>query len=190
MGVPYGIMRILALETNIEEIKRRLKSEGEQELLTTHYHGASFFFASIREFFYTILLFFIGVVAWYLHAPMEYVVSMLAAMWFFFVFFTLLKAFIDWQFDFIILTTDRLILVDQTSVIKSKVTPIHHENIASVSSETQFWDIFQFGKIVINLKEGEGGSRHVLRYVPNAEEVAAKISDMVTQYQRVNRTGE
>ena len=75
-------MRILALETDIEKIKKRFLCEGEKEVLTTHYHGASFLFASIREFFFTMLLFGIGVAAWFMNAPMGYTVAMLFVVWF------------------------------------------------------------------------------------------------------------
>lgn len=178
-------MHILALETNIDTLKKRLMSPGEKEVLTTYYHGASFFFASIKETFYTMLLFGIGIVAWELQAPMEYVVTILFGIWVIFVFFTLFRAFIDWCFDFVLITSDRTVLVDQTSFIRQRVLQIHHENIASVSSETQFLDIFRFGRIVIKLKEGEGENLR-LKYVPNSKEVASQISGEVTRYQRRN----
>jgi len=178
-------MRILALETDIEKIKCRfLRDSSEAEILTTRYHGLSLFFASVREIFMTILVFFIGVGAWYLNMPMGMVVTVLFVGWFFFVFFNLMKAWIDWCYDFIFVTTDRVILVDQTSVIRQKITPLHMENIASVTYETQFWDIFKFGIVDIRLKEGSGDEHRVLKYVPNSKEVATKISDVVTRYQR------
>ncbi len=178
-------MHILALETNIDTLKKRLMSPGEQEILTSYYHGASFFFASIKETFYTVLLFGIGIVAWELQAPMEYVVTILFGIWVIFVFFTLFRALIDWCFDFVLITSDRIVLVDQTSLIRQRVIQIHHENIASVSSETQFLDIFRFGRISIKLKEGEGENLR-LKYVPNSKEVASRISGEVTRYQRRN----
>ncbi|HLC75846.1 MAG TPA: hypothetical protein VJB82_01870 [Candidatus Peribacterales bacterium] len=176
-------MKFLALETDIGKIKKRFHCEGECEVMTIFYHGAAFFFVSLREFFYTILLFGIGVIAWIMQAPMEYIVIMLAATWFVFVFFTILRAFIDWWYDFIYVTTDRVVLVDQTTILRQRVMPIHHENIASVSSETQFWNIFPFGKVTIRLKEGEG--EHItLRYIPDSANVAAEVSQVVTRYQR------
>lgn len=179
-------MRILALETDIGKIKKRFLYEGEEEVLTTHYHGASFLFASIREFFFTILLFGIGVAAWFMNAPMGYTVTMLFVVWFMFVFISLVKAFIDWLFDFIFVTSEKVILVDQTSVIRHKIKPINLENIGGVTAQTQFGDVFRFGIVEINLKEGEGGKTIILRYVPDAREVASKISEVVTKYQRMH----
>lgn len=184
-------MRFLALETNIEKIKNRFVCKGEEdEILMTRYHGLSFLFASFRELFMTLLLFGVGVLAWWLQAPMTYAVSLLFGIWLVFVFYNLLKAWIDWRFDFLLVTTDKVIVVDQTSIIRCKVKPIHIENIGSVTSETQFADIFNCGIVQIDLKEGEGGDTISLRYVPNAKEVSTKISDVVMRYQKKGRAQE
>jgi hypothetical protein len=181
-------MRFFALETDVEKIKCRFVCQGEEnEVLTTRYHGLSFLFASIREFMITLLLFTVGIFAWWLDAPMGYTVMILFLIWFFFVFYNLLKAWIDWRFDFIFITTDKIVIVDQTSIFRQKVNPIHIENIGSVTAETQLWDIFNCGIVQINLKEGEGGHLVILRYVPHAKDVASKISDIVTRYQRKGR---
>lgn len=178
-------MRFLALETDLEKIKCRFICKGtEEEILMTRYHGLSFMFSSLRELFMTILLFIIGVVAWRFDAPMMYTVSILFIVWFIFVFYNLLKAWIDWRFDFLFVTTDKVVIVDQTSIIRQKINPIHIENVGSVTALTQFADIFNCGIVQINLKEGEGGDRITLRYVPNAKEVASQISAVVTRYQK------
>lgn len=177
-------MHIFALETDTEKLKTQCLSDGEEVVLMTYYHALSFLFASIREIVTTIALLIVGITAWYFGAPMLWVVSGLTIVWFAFVFFNLLKAWIDWRYDFILVTTDKLVLVDQTSIFHQKINPIHLENIGSIASETQFANIFGFGKIVVNLKEGEGGQSLTLTYVPNADQVAAKISKTVTYYQR------
>lgn len=177
-------MKIFALETDTEKLKRQCMSDGEQEVLMTYYHALSFLFASIREIFVTITIFLVGIAFWYFKAPMLWVTIILFFVWFFFVFFNLMKAWIDWRYDFILVTTDKLILVDQTSIFHQKINPIHLENIGSISAETQYMNLFGFGKIVVNLKEGEGGQSITLTFVPNADQVAAKISQTVTYYQR------
>ena len=177
-------MRIFALETDVEKVKNRFVSKGEKVVHVTHYHGASFFFASIREILVTMLLFVMGVIAWFMNAPMGLTVTALVVIWVFFVFISGFKAYIDWRYDLVIVTSDKIILVDQTSIFHQKVNPIHIENVGSVSSMTQFWDLFNFGIVEINLKEGEGGGKIKLRYVPEARDVAAHIADAVTHYQR------
>lgn len=177
-------MKILALETDTQKLKQQFISDGENEVLMTYYHALSFLFAIIKDIFVTITLFVTGVIAWQFSLPMGWVVGFLFIVWFLFVFFNVLKSWIDWRYDFILVTTDKLVLVDQTSIIRQKVNPIHLENIGSVSAETMYWDIFGFGKIVVALKEGEGGQNITLKFVPNAGQVAAKISQTVTYYQR------
>jgi len=177
-------MRILALETDAEKIKKQCLSEGEEVVLMTYYHALSFLFATLREIFITVTFFLIGVGLWYIDAPMVWVTGILFTLWFFFIFFNLMKAWIDWRYDFILVTTDKLVLVDQTSLIRQKINPIHLENIGSIASETQYWNLFGFGKVIVNLKEGEGGQFLRLSFVPNADQVASKISQTVTYYQR------
>ena len=177
-------MRIFALETDTQKLKKQFLSEGEQEVLMTYYHSLSFFFASLREMILTILLVAIGVVATMWSAPLGWTVGIIFLLWFVFVFFNLLKAYIDWAYDFILVTTDKIIFVDQTSIFRQEIKPLNLENVGGVSVKTQYWSIFPFGIVSVHLKEGLGGDRIVKSYVPHAQEVAAKISEVVTKYQR------
>lgn len=177
-------MHIFALETDVGKIKKQFLSEGEQEVLMTYYHGLSFFFASLREIATTIVLFAIGVVAVVWGAPLGWTVGVLFVFWFLFVFFNLLRAYIDWAYDFILVTTDKVIFMDQTSIFRHEITPINMESVGGVSTGTQFWNVFPFGTLTVHLKEGFGNERITKKYVPRAQEVAAKISEVVTKYQR------
>lgn len=183
-------MRIFALETDTEKLKKRFLSEGEQEVLMTYYHGLSFFFASVREMILTIFLVTAGVVAVMLNAPLGWTVSVLFLLWFVFVFFNLLRAYIDWAYDFILVTTDKIIFVDQTSIFRQEIKPLNLENVGGVSTKTQFWDIFPFGIVSVHLKEGLGGDKIIKKFIPRAQEVAAKISEVVTRYQRFDHQPE
>ena len=185
-------MQIFALQTDKNEIIRRFchDHDGECVVLMTHYHGLSFLFASIREIFLTIILLAIGIVAWIFGFPMAWTLGILALLWFVLVFFNVSKAYLDWYYDFIIVTTDKIILVDQTSIFHRDVMPIHIENIGGISSFTQFWNIFPFGGLCIHLKEGRGGKDITKKYIPRSQEVAGKISDVVTRYQRHQYKGE
>lgn len=183
-------MRIFALETDVEKIKHEFLSPGETEILTTYYHGLSCFFASIRQIITTILLVAIGIAAAYWGAPVGWIIGILFVFWFLFVFFSLLRAYIDWAFDFILVTTDKIIFVDQTSIFRRQIKPLNLESVAGVTTETQFWNIFPFGSVSIHLKEGLAGDRITRKYVPYAQEVAAKISEVVTKYQRYDHAPE
>ena len=185
-------MRILALQTDRDKLIKKFCHEhgGEQVVLMTYYHGLSFMFAIAREIILTVTLFAAGIAAWMFNLPMAWVTGILGGLWFVFVFFNVIKAYIDWYYDFILVTTDKVILVDQTSVFKQEVMPIHIENIGGVSTFTQFWNIFPFGGICVHLKEGRGGEDISKKYVPRAQEVASKISDTITRYQRHQYKGQ
>jgi len=177
-------MRFLALETNIDKIKSAYCHDGECEVLFTRYHGLSFFFAILREIIITITFFTLGIIGWIYNWPMGWLAWVLFLLWFVLVVFNVAKAYIDWMYDFIFVTTDKIILVDQTSVFRREIHPIHLENIGSISTETQLWGLFPLGKLQIRLKEGLGGDDLTLKFVPYAGKVASKISDVVTRYQR------
>lgn len=181
-------MHIFALETDTAKLKSKFIAEGEQEVLLTYYHGLSFFFASLRDVAITILLVGAGIVAVLFNAPLGWTVGILLLLWFAFVFFNLLKAYIDWAYDFILVTTDKIIFVDQTSIFRHEITPLNLESVGGVSTGTQFWNVFPFGTLTVHLKEGFGNERITKRYVPRAEEVAAKISEVVTKYQRYDHS--
>jgi hypothetical protein len=179
-------MKFLALETDINKIKQAYCHDGECEVHFTRYHGLSFFFAILREILITICLFALGIVGWVLDWPMGWLAWALFLFWLIFAFYNVIKAYIDWMYDFIFVTTDKIILVDQTSIFHREIHPIHLENVGSVSTETQLCGLFPFGKLCIRLKEGLGGDDLTLKFVPYAGKVASKISDVVTRYQREN----
>ena len=185
-------MRIFALQTDVNEIKRRFchEDKGECVVYMTYYHGLSFLFAIFREILITLVLLMLGVTGWYFGWPMAWTLGILFVTWVVFVLFNVVKAYIDWSYDFIMVTTDKVILVDQSSIFRQEIKPIHVENIGGISTETQFWDIFPFGRLTIHLKEGLGGDLVTLKYVPRARELASRISDVVTKYQRHGFTPE
>ncbi len=183
-------MRIFALETDTGKILRKFCHEGEQVLHETRYHGLSFFFAIMRDLGITILAFAGAAVAISYGLPVLWTLLIIFLLWFFFAFLNILKAYIDWVFDRIIITTDKIILIDQTSIFKHEIKPLHIENIGGISNRTQFWNVFPLGTLQIHLKEGMGGDDITLKYVPNAEEVASKMSDAITRYQRWKQVRE
>lgn len=181
-------MRILALDTDIEGVKRRFLSVGEQEILTAYRHGFFFFLQIILQLVLTIGLIAAGVAlnTWDIlpwDIPSWWIIGVLALLWILLAFPTILKAFLDWKFDFIFVTTDKVVLVDQSSLFHHRITPMNLENFASVTAASQFWNLFPFGALHFQLKEGIGEDI-TMKYIPNADEVAAKIADTVTLYQR------
>lgn len=179
-------MHILALNTDIEGVKQRFRSANEQEVLTAYRHGFFFFLSIIYQIFLTTGLIAAGIALASLEIlPLSLgtIGGLLFLLWLIFAFPTILKTFLDWKFDFIFVTTDKVVIVDQSSIFHHRITPMNLENFASVTAASQFWNLFPFGSIHFQLKEGTGEDI-TMKYIPNADEVAAKISDTVTQYQR------
>ncbi len=177
-------MQIFALETDIEKIKQRFLAHGEQEIFTVTPHVFSFLVAILRDiietaFFFAMALYFtqIGLLT-LLQATIFFVV-----IWIVFVFFSLVRAFIDWKYDFLFLTTDKLIIVDQMSLFRKSITPINLENLGDVVAQTQWLNLFSFGMIHFALKEGQG-PEVILRFIPHADTLVAQISQQITLYQR------
>ncbi len=177
-------MQIFALETNIGRVKEHFLAHGEAEIFTAHPHLVSFLWHIAWEFFVTIFLFAvciygfeIGILSW----PVALTVFILG--WFIFVFFGLIEAYIDWKYDFIFLTTDKLIIVDQMSLFRKSITPISLENLGDVVAETQWLNLFQFGIIRFALKEGHGPEVK-LRFMPKADRLVGQIAEQITLYQR------
>ena len=182
-------MRLFALDTAAtRKICQRYCIEGEAEILLTRYHWLSFFIRAFREFLITLVLLGMVYVAWFNNWPLAEIIGLAAALWVLFVLFRVIKAFIDWRYDFLLVTTDKIVLVDQTSVFSREEKPIHLENVGGIAASTRFWDIFPFGEITIHLKEGLGGDAVTIHFVPHAQEVAATIADVVTKYQRKGHT--
>lgn len=177
-------MRIFALETDVRKTKRNFLAPGETEIFLVNRHFMSFLVKIVWQAIVTIMLltFFsymgaIGVVS-----PLFATIAFLLG-WFAFVFFGLIHAYLDWKFDFLFLTTDKLVVLDQTSLFRKTITPINLENLGDVVSETQWLNLFSFGIIRFALKEGSGQEIR-LKYMPHADTLVSMISQQITLYQR------
>ena len=176
-------MKILALETNIDKLKARLRGTNEHELFCVRFHGFIFVVKCIRKFFVTLLIVLTAIGLGYMGVPLEWVIGVAIFSWLLFVFQGLLTSFIDWRYDILLLTTEKIVVVNQSSVIHQDVREMNLENVASVSAQTQFLDVFPFGKVCFDLKEGTG-QRFCLNYIPRAAEVTSKISQAMIDFQR------
>jgi len=176
-------MHIFALETDIGKLKARFLSEEEREICTVFFHGFRFFLTVLRLTLWTFLIAGIAMGIGFAGLPFPWVVLAAFIVWLVSVSRPLLRAYLDWCYDFILITTDKVIVVDQSSLFHQKVTPMNLENFASASAETQFWNLFPFGILHFNLKEGVGNGVN-LRYIPHAHDIASCISDAITTFQR------
>ncbi len=177
-------MQIFALETDLGKVKERFLARGENEIFTVHPHVISFIWHILWEIFVTIFL--LAVLSYsYEMGVLDFssAVFIFAIGWTVFVLFGLIEAYIDWKYDFIFLTTDKLIIVDQMSLFRKSITPISLENLGDVVAVTQWLNLFDFGIIRFSLKEGHG-PEVVLRFMPKADEIVGQIAEQITLYQR------
>lgn len=177
-------MQIFALQTNIEKIRKRFIDSEEEHVLLVHYHPLRFFLATAREIGIGILIILLAVFI-YENTP----ITLAWTLWptlillLVFVIVPVIRDYIDWRYDFLEITKDKVIIVDQTFIFKQRIKQINMENFASVEAETQLMNIFPFGRVRFSLKEGTGESMTV-SYVPSATEVADVIADAVSNFQR------
>jgi len=176
-------MKIFALETNIERAVKSFLSEGEQLLLVVRFHAAVFLFAVLRHLLLTLVLVGIATAAVLLSVPLWWAVGGFFLVWIFTVLIKVVTAYIDWKYDFLVVTNDKVVLVNQSSIFHVEVRQMHLENFASVTARTQFWNLFPFGIVCFDLKEGVGQSI-CLTYIPDAAQVASQITNAVRRFQR------
>jgi hypothetical protein len=176
-------MHIFALETNMEKAARAYLQEGEQELFIIRYHPFLFVVKALRQFLLTLLMVGVAAGLLYLEVPFVWIAIAFAVIWLIFVLPGLVKAFIDWRFDGVVVTNDNVIIIDQTSLFHNEVRQMHLENFASVNASTQFWNLFPFGKICFDLKEGVG-QKVCLSYIPQAQRIAFMLSNTIRAFQR------
>lgn len=177
-------MRILALETDFDRLKTRFLSSDEREIMTVHFHWFKFFGSFVWAGLFTAMLAVLA--AWMpiqFQLPTLPVVVAFLLLWLFFVFPRLMRAYIDWQYDCVVITTDKVVIVDQSSIFRQKITPINLENVSGVSTETQFWNVFHFGTLHLDLNES-AGAEHTLRFINRASHVAAAVTEALTNFQR------
>jgi hypothetical protein len=177
-------MRFFALETNLEKLKSSFASPGEQLLLTVPYSRFSFFFSILKLALFTIVLLAIGIGSnFYANLPLAWISGAFFIVWTLFVPFQLLKKYIHWKFSFLQLTSSKVVIVDQSTVFSRNITQMNLETFVSVRDETQWANMFPFGSLHFNFKEG-ASEEVVMKFIPHAEEVAEKIADVVAEFQR------
>jgi hypothetical protein len=183
-------MKIFALETNTQKLIGRLLTQDEEVILTVRFSAFLFIIRTLRQVLYTAVLFAVGAGLAYVELPAMIYLPVLLITWFIGVFLPWLTAFIDWRFDVLIVTTEEIVIVNQSSLFRVSIRQMNLENIASVASDSQFWNVFPFGRLLFDLKEGTGKSI-TLSYIPYAERVSSIISDAMVLFQRrkVTRVG-
>ncbi len=176
-------MKILALETNESKLKAQLISPMEQLLLCVHYSGFLFGVRLFKDILGTLVIIAIGIaITMFTDISLWFMIPILIVLWVIFVGSKLLRAWIDWKHDVLFVTTDKIIIVDQSSIWRIAIRQMNIENVATVTAESQFADVFPFGALCFDLKEGTGEKLR-LPYVPKARIVASQIANIVMDFQ-------
>ncbi len=179
------VMQIFALETNLQKVKQPFLAPGEREIFMARPHWVSFFIRAFRLLVLSAILGALVVAGYFVGLySIPVAVGIATALWIFFVFFRLFDAFINWRFDFLLLTSDELIIVDQTSIFRKSIRSVNLESIGDVVAETQWLNLFAFGIIRLTLKEDHTAPPVVLKFMPDAASLVSKIAEYTTIHQR------
>lgn len=180
-------MRLLALETDVAKITKQFTAEGEEALLTTTRHAYHFVNASAGVLLVTVILVAAGISAVLNGVTTTTVIAALLAPWLLFALYRLIDAVIGWRFYFLIVTTEKVVIVRHQFFFHQEISPIHLENIVSTRSELQFLGAGNCGILHLTLMEKkQGTSGEVLeRYLPKPAIIAGAIENaMVLKKQR------
>ncbi len=178
-------MHIFALETDDEKLKRELLMEGEEQIMSSGYHWVKFIGCFCWSIFITVVTIAALILSWDYSAPYifnPFSMSIIALLYLWYVFIPAVTSFVDYLYDHIMITNNRIIIIDQASIFTRDIRKMDLENIASVSVKTQWLNMFSFGRIVFDLKEGTGRSI-TLNYIPHADKVSSCISCCLRDYQ-------
>ncbi len=192
-------MRFLALQTDIEVLKKQNIPESEHEIMTVRRHAAPFvldFIWKTAAALTLVSVFGLVAVPFLGSVGSSTVVDGLLSSFFLFVLFVLLvlvyfyqiiKSYIAWRYNFLIITSDKIIIIDHHSFIHQDLTSIHLETITSSKFESQYFGLFRCGILHIHLQEREGqGSTRVVTVprIPAPDVVASAIEHAITLKQQ------
>ena len=176
-------MKLFALQTDEAKLIKSFLSADEEVVLTVKFSAFLFVMRTIKSLFLTLILVAMGVGIDLFDTPVLWTIVVLGIVWFFVVFLKWVTGFIDWRYDVLIITTEEIVFVDQSSLFRVEIRQMNLENIASVSSKSRFGNIFPFGELHFELKEGTGKTL-TLDFVPHADRVASVISNVMVTFER------
>lgn len=174
-------MRLFALHTDIERLKKEFIVEDEREILSTNMHFSAFFVPFLRATFFAAVIVPIALVVAWQGGALVLVGSVLIALWAIVYASMTFNAFVRWKYNVIFVTSEKVVFVRHRSIFSEKIDPTHLENISSTAVRSQFMGFVHCGTVLLNLKEREAATtRHVvMQYVPHPGRVAAAIENAI-----------
>jgi hypothetical protein len=172
-------MRILALETSIDAIKEKFVVEGEKVVQVTHRHFMAFvvhiWWQTLVTIAFTAILPLIAVgdVEYTSFYVLFFLGWLVVYAYFFF------AAYIQWKYNFLIVTTQKVVVVDQ-KLFYQEINPLRFSRISNTRVESQFGGFFHCGILHLNLMVPEKQGEYLELphpYLPRPEEIAAVIEN-------------
>lgn len=182
------LMRFLALETSIGKMKRQFIAQGEKELLVSTHHVFSFLFPAAGIFLLTCVVIVVYVTLLTLDSRVFLFLVPSLCFWILFCSYKMLKALIDWRYNYLFVTTEKVVVINHISFFHQNIHPIHIEDIKSIRTESQFFGVGHCGTLFISLEEKVQGSSDQVRisYLPKPDVIMGVIeSATVLKKQRV-----
>ena len=173
-------MQLFALQTDIDRLKARFLVAGEQEIFTVRRHIISFFLHLLRPLLATIVLIAIAVALYVWEILSVWPASVLLIVWLVTAARWIFNAFIDWKYDFLFLTTKKLVIVDQKSIVRNAVNSMNLEEISSVVAETQWLNLFSFGRLRITTRRAEGEVALIINFISHPDVLAGSIMGQIS----------
>lgn len=171
-------MRFLALEADLRKLKRQFIAEGEEELLATTRHAFTFILPMLWIVPLTAISIFAAATG--LGMGMDFLfVSVSLYSWFAVALVLAMRAFIEWRYNFIVVTTEKIVVVDHRFVFSQMIRPIPLENVATTHTGSQYLGIGNCGYVTLHLSEVESGTNTQVRLdrLPKPDVIAGVIEN-------------
>ncbi|MBI5794558.1 hypothetical protein HZA87_05795 [Candidatus Uhrbacteria bacterium] len=177
-------MRFFALQTDLGELKKQFMLQDEKEILVTNRHGIVFFVSLLKATAVTVAVWAVLVTAFIFAgtATLRLLIGVLAVVAAVYELYAILNAYIDWRYNILIITTEKIVIINQSYLFYQNVKPIHLNNVRSATCESQFFGIWRCGVLHINLQEMIDNTTKeiVLPYIPQPDFVVSAIEQAIS----------
>ncbi len=177
-------MRFFALQTDLGELKKQFILQNDQEILVTTRHGIVFFVSLLTATAVTVAVWAILATAFVFAgtATLRLLISVLVVVTAVYELYAILNAYIAWRYNILIVTTEKIVTINQSNLFHQNVQPIHLNNVRSATCESQFFGIWRCGILRINLQETIDNTTKeiVLPYIPQPDVVVSAIEQVIS----------
>ncbi len=177
-------MRFLALQTDVEVLKKQYIPEGEHEIMTVRRHVVPF----VMDFIWKTAVMlpiaaaiFMGFSAFSSFESLIISNGLLLIVAFSYI-YQIIKSYIAWRYNFLIVTSDKIIIINHRSFLHQGMNSIHLDSITTSKFNSQYLGLVRCGILYLHLqeKEGQGSTRIItIPHIPNPDTVASAIEHAI-----------